>query len=98
MNPVPKPEPRIAQYEKMFFGIQMHWGLYSLRGQGEWIMSRKQIPASEYNKLADTFTAEDFNPRAIARLAKEARCTLHYTYRAASRGIFSVRHSRTFRF
>ena len=50
----------------------MHWGLYSLLGEGEWVMFRKQIPKEEYNKLADRFTAEEWNPRAICTLAKEA--------------------------
>jgi len=72
MSNVPRPLPRIEAYEKLFYGLQMHWGLYSLLGEGEWIMFRKQIPAAEYNKLKDRFTASEFNPRAIARMAKEA--------------------------
>ncbi|MCX7013741.1 MAG: alpha-L-fucosidase [Candidatus Sumerlaeota bacterium] len=72
MPETPKPEPRVAAYEKMLFGMQMHWGLYSLLGEGEWIMHRKQIPPQEYNPLRDRFTAKEFDPRAISRLAKDA--------------------------
>lgn len=69
---IPKPEPRVEKFEKMAFGMFIHWGLYSQMGQGEWVQCLKKIPMSEYKKLKETFTAKDFNARAIARLAKSA--------------------------
>lgn len=69
---IPIPEARIARFENMGFGMFIHYGIYSQLGCGEWVMDIAQIPKEEYVKLADTFTAEDFDARAIARTAKKA--------------------------
>lgn len=69
---VPAPAPRIARFESLAFGMFIHWGLYSQLGQGEWIQHIGKIPMPEYEKLKDTFTAEDFDARAIAKLARDA--------------------------
>ena len=69
---IPAPLPRIAEFEKFGMGMFIHWGLYSQLGRGEWVMFQEKIPKQEYMKLADTFTAEYFDSRAIAALAKRA--------------------------
>ena len=69
---LPQPLPRIIRFEKLGFGMFIHWGLYSQLEQGEWIQAYNQIPFAEYRKLADNFTASEFDAEAIARLAKEA--------------------------
>lgn len=69
---LPQPLPRIAEFEKLGFGMFLHWGLYSQIGEGEWIQSFKRIPFCEYKKLAESFTAEDFDSDAICRLARNA--------------------------
>lgn len=69
---VPKPLARVAKFEKMGFGLFLHWGLYSQMGKGEWILHHHGIPYSQYDKLTSTFTAKDYDARAWARLAKEA--------------------------
>ena len=65
-------EKRIEEFEKMAFGIFVHWGLYSQMGRGEWIMHQDRIPKEQYRKLQSTFTAEDFDGTILARLAKKA--------------------------
>jgi alpha-L-fucosidase len=69
---IPKPLPRIARFEQLGYGLFLHWGLYSQLGGGEWIQFQKKISVKAYEKLAATFTAADFDARAIARLAREA--------------------------
>jgi alpha-L-fucosidase len=69
---IPKPSSRIERFEKLAFGLFIHWGLYSQIGQGEWIMHRREISVKEYEKLKDNFTAKDFDAAAIVRLTKEA--------------------------
>ncbi len=69
---IPVPEKRIADFENMGFGMFIHYGLYSQMGQGEWIMNSAKISREKYAKLASTFTARDFDARAIARTAKAA--------------------------
>ena len=69
---VPEPLPRIAAFEKLGFGMFIHFGLYSQLGSAEWVQSNRRIPPAEYQKLKDTFTAKDFDAEALARLAKSA--------------------------
>ena len=69
---IPVALPRIAEFEKMGFGMFLHWGLYSQLGQGEWAQAVQEIPFCQYRKLAETFTAEDFDSDAIVSLARDA--------------------------
>ena len=69
---IPAAAPRIARFEQLAFGMFIHWGLYSQLGRGEWVQHLEQIPVIEYSKLAQTFTAQDFDARTIARLARDA--------------------------
>lgn len=60
----PSPENLSAReaFRDMKFGIFLHWGLYSLPGQGEWYMNRG-IDRNEYRKLAGAFYPSGFNAR-----------------------------------
>ena len=69
---VPVPLPRIEAFEKLGYGMFVHWGIYSQMGKGEWAMHFYQIPIPEYEKLVDTFTACDFNAEDLARTARDA--------------------------
>ena len=69
---IPVPLPRIAAFEKLGFGLFVHWGLYSQLGQGEWNMSIHHLDRNEYEKLQQTFTAEDFDAEELARIARSA--------------------------
>lgn len=69
---IPVPEPRVARFEQLAYGMFIHWGLYSQLGQGEWVQHLRKIPMDEYVKLRDTFTAEDFDGRCIAAVARRA--------------------------
>jgi alpha-L-fucosidase len=54
------------------FGLFIHYGLYSLLENHEWVQLRQKIRVSEYAKLKDRFTAEKFDPDFITDLALEA--------------------------
>ncbi|MBR3942434.1 MAG: alpha-L-fucosidase [Clostridia bacterium] len=69
---IPKALTYIANFEKLGFGMFVHWGLYSQMGKGEWAMRLHKIPKEEYMKLFDTFTAEDFNAEELVLTAKNA--------------------------
>ena len=69
---VPTPSPRVARFERMAFGMFVHWGLYAQIGRGEWAKNNQKIPTDEYMKLMKTFTAKDFSGREYARMAKRA--------------------------
>jgi alpha-L-fucosidase len=65
-------EKRIIEFERMAFGMIIHWGLYSKRGVGDWSMGLKKTPADEYRKHIESFTAGGFDAVAIVKLAKRA--------------------------
>lgn len=69
---IPTPLPRIAAFEKLGFGMFVHWGLYSQIGHGEWVQRIHELDREEYGKLFHTFTAEDFDAADLAKTAKSA--------------------------
>ena len=69
---VPKPIARIANFERMAYGMFIHWGLYSLVGRGEWTYLMHKHDQDEYKSLMSSFTAREFDGAEIARVAKQA--------------------------
>ena len=69
---IPVPEPRVARFERLGYGMFIHWGLYALMGQGEWVQHLRKVPMDEYARLKERFTADEFDGRAIARIARAA--------------------------
>ena len=63
---------RTEWYRDARFGMFIHWGLYAIPARGEWVRSMEQIPHEDYCHLTEEFTAENYNPREWARLAKKA--------------------------
>lgn len=68
----PAPAPRIARFERMGYGLFLHWGLYSQMAAGEWAQNARKIPTANYTELMKTFTAKRFSGKAIAKFAKRA--------------------------
>lgn len=54
------------------FGLFIHWGLYAVHGEREWVKSDRRMTDEEYQKYFDNFTAEYYDPKEWARLAKNA--------------------------
>jgi alpha-L-fucosidase len=54
------------------FGLFVHWGVYSVLGDGEWVMNNKKMTIAEYRKLAPQFNPTAFDPAAWVSLAKDA--------------------------
>ena len=71
---LPTPEKRISDYEALAYGMFVHWGLYSQIEKGEWIYWMTDRNMDKYQHLAETFTAEDFDARALVETAKKAGC------------------------
>jgi alpha-L-fucosidase len=75
-------DARMAWWREARFGMFIHWGLYAVpagqwKGQpvpgiGEWIQNSANIPRQEYEELAAQFNPTKYDPKAWARLAKEA--------------------------
>ncbi|MGI9257105.1 MAG: alpha-L-fucosidase [Salinispira sp.] len=54
------------------FGMFVHYGLYSLRGQDPWYLNKEKIPLCEYKKLAEQFTAREYNADKLCAMAQRA--------------------------
>ena len=54
------------------FGLFLHYGLYAINGTHEWCKSRQGLTDEQYQKYFDNFTAEHYDPKEWARLAKNA--------------------------
>lgn len=67
---IPTPLPRIPQFQSMGLGLFLHWGLYSLIDSGEWVFKIEKWNRQQYRKLAQRFTAADFDPYTMARHAQ----------------------------
>src|ERR1044071_6401327 len=71
-----KPAPANVAAREWFqdarFGLFVHWGVYSVIGDGEWVMNNRKIRAAEYEKLPAFFNPVDFDPAAWVALAKAA--------------------------
>lgn len=62
----------LAWFRDAKFGLFMHYGLYSQLGRGEWVQYQEKIPVTQYEKLKETFTAENFDADFITNLALAA--------------------------
>jgi alpha-L-fucosidase len=60
------------RYQDAKFGMFIHWGVYSLLGNGEWVMQNRNIRVPEYEWLASTFNPVKFDAREWVRVAKTA--------------------------
>lgn len=54
------------------FGIFLHWGIYSMMGDGEWVMHNKNINYKEYEKLATGFYPSEFNAEEWVKSFRDA--------------------------
>src|SRR5262249_8236768 len=54
------------------FGLFVHWGVYSVMGDGEWVMNNRRIPVEDYEKLPALFNPAAFDPAEWVSLAKAA--------------------------
>src|SRR5947207_14720833 len=69
------PAERVASREwfrDAKFGMFIHWGVYSLLGQGEWVMQNRPIGVPDYEWLASTFNPAKFDAKSWVTLAKSA--------------------------
>jgi alpha-L-fucosidase len=65
-------QQRVEWYMDARFGMFIHWGLYSIIGRGEWVMSHEKISVEEYEKYFYEFNPQNYNPVEWARIAKKS--------------------------
>ncbi len=71
---VPAPEnlENRSHFQDNKFGIFIHWGIYSLMADGEWIMNIKKIKHDEYSRMASGFFPSRFDAAKWVSDVKEA--------------------------
>ena len=99
---------QLMEYTKEFmqdrFGMFIHWGIYSVAAQGEWLQGREQVPPEEYQTYFEQFNPESFIKRLLGMgdikglfekvqevVSKESQEKLA---KNISKGIFSLRDMR----
>ena len=60
------------EFQDRKFGIFLHWGIYSMLADGEWVMHNRHLDRDEYAKLAGGFYPSKFDAREWTQLFKEA--------------------------
>ena len=51
------------EFSESRFGIFIHWGIYSMFGQGEWYLNNGELKNEEYSKAASAFYPANFNAK-----------------------------------
>src|ERR1044071_1676914 len=54
------------------FGLFIHWGPFSIPGEGEWVMNNRNITVKNYTRLMDFFNPIDFDAAQWVHMAKNA--------------------------
>ena len=54
------------------FGLFIHWGPFSIPGDGEWVMNNKNIKVKNYKRLMDFFNPIEFDAAQWVGMAKNA--------------------------
>ena len=68
--PTPQNMQSRQEFSQARFGIFIHWGIYSMLGDGEWVMHNKNINYKEYEKLAAGFYPSKFNAHEWVKAIK----------------------------
>lgn len=63
---------RLQWWTDARFGMFIHWGLYALPARHEWVKNQERITTEDYQKYFDHFNPDMFDPKAWAKMAKEA--------------------------
>lgn len=64
----------IENFKKMGFGMFNHFGLYSVVGKGEWVLTLGTIDHAKYNELTKKFKVRSDWAKRLVKTAKAAGC------------------------
>src|SRR5690242_1489520 len=71
-QPAPENLKARQEFQDDKFGMFIHWGVYSVLGDGEWIFHERRLKLFEYERLPRLFNPQKFDAQAWVALAKSA--------------------------
>lgn len=71
-TPSPENLKTRAWFSDAAFGLFVHWGTYSVLGNGEWVQQVTKIDKQTYQELPGAFYPHAYNPTDWVRMAKNA--------------------------
>lgn len=71
-NPTPENLKNREWFQDARFGLFIHWGVYSVLGDGEWVMNQQQIPVATYEKIPNFFNPTEFDAAEWVSMVKAA--------------------------
>lgn len=71
-QPAPENLRARQEFQDAKFGMFIHWGVYSVLGDGEWVFHNHKLTVHEYERLPKFFDPEKFDANAWVSLAKAA--------------------------
>lgn len=72
-TPTPENLKARAWFQENRFGLFIHWGVYSVRGEGEWVMQNARITIPEYERdFPPSFNPTKFDAAQWVAMAKAA--------------------------
>lgn len=61
-----------SEFQDAKFGLFIHWGVFSILGDGEWVMNNENIHVKDYTRLMHFFYPTKFDAHAWVSMAKNA--------------------------
>jgi len=61
-----------SEFQDAKFGLFIHWGVFSILGDAEWVMQNENIPVKDYTRLMHFFNPTEFNAHDWVSMAKNA--------------------------
>ena len=71
-QPAPENLKARQEFRDDEFGMFIHWGVYSVLGDGEWVLHDRKLQLRDYERLPNFFDPEKFDAKAWVALAKAA--------------------------
>lgn len=92
-----QPTPENLEARKWFqdarYGLFIHWGVYSILGDGEWVMNNQNIPVKAYERLPKFFNPTAFDAKRWVQIAKNAGMK-YITFTSKHHDGFAMWHSK----
>lgn len=80
-------------FEESRFGVFIHWGVYSVLGDGEWVMNNQKFGLEEYSLLPSFFNPIAYDAKEWAKIFKKSGAK-YVTFTSRHHDGFSLWHTK----